>query len=747
MYKGKVVDQNNQPIENTSVRIITDETIRDVVVTDSIGLFTIRNNSFSDFTLEFYRIGYKKKQINIKNTNDNEEIYLGNIILEEEIIELDEISIHGNRIIDKGNLMLIFPEKKIINASSTILDLFQKMYIPGLYTDLISQTIQIDNGSNITYKINNVNATFQEILTLNPKNISRIEYQRSPDSRHIDSDGIINILLKKEVGTFLNGNILGAFSTGFINKNLGFSSGYTNSNLNVSYNLSWRDYKKRFADEQELFDRINSVTSVYKKGEYAPFGYLQQNVNIGYNYSKNKNLFNAKFINTIYSSHDKNVFNTYIDNSNSINTIRNIKSNNKYYFPQLDVYYILNLSKTRSIDMNFVGSLGNSKYNRDFREVYIEEAEDNEFKTNIKGINNSIVYEIFFSDKRWNKFSYQLGLKSSYAHGRNNSEYGDIQNEYNNRLDLYPYFSANGKFGKFSYMIGSGLKYLNNKNMFLSKNYLKNISNISFFYQPRDVISMQYIFMYAPHYPQISSLSDIEQMVDNNVRNKGNSQLTPYTSIRNTLNVTYRNKNHISSILTLYHLYYNNPIREIITHKSDYFLIQPQNINNEYSLGAKLETNLKLSNVDFRFGFGFNTYNSKINDIKHKLNNFFLLVVVNYYYKNFTASFSSKKPEKVLTGEQIYQGENNSYINIMYKYKKIAFATGVYFPFTRWSKYSSWRESPIAPMSRKVYIKDNSYMFFIGLSYYFNWGKSLFNLQRNRSNSSIDNSFIKINDN
>lgn len=749
LYKGRVVNSEKHPIEHVRVRIVSDKTIRNETITDLYGLFSINNDSTSDFLLEFYFTGYKIKQINIKSKKDTEYVDLDDITLMEEIIELDGVTVSGNSIINKGNLMIVFPEKKIIDASSTTLDLFQKMYVPGLYIDPISQTIKIDNSSNITYKINNINSSIQEVISLNPKTISRIEYQRSPDTRNIDSDAVINILLKKETGTMLSGNVLGAFTTGFINENLTVSTGYTNSNLNISYNFSWRDYKKRFANEYEVFNRDDEIITLNKKGENAPFGYLQQNINIGYNYTKGRNIFNIKLLNNIYSSHDKNRTNTYANNLNAINSIRNINSNNKYYFPYLDAYYILNISKNKSIDMNLVGSIGNSKYARDYREIFINEDIENESKTNITGKNKSIIYEFLFSEKSIEKLNYQLGMKTTYSYNENKSEYGILQKEYNKRLDLYPYLSLNGKIGSISYMIGTGIKFLNNESRELNKNYTRNISNLSLFYKSNEIINFQYIFTYTPYYPLLYSLSDIEQTVDNNIKIKGNPSLKPYTSIKNTLNISFRQKKYISSTLSLYHSNFYKPIREVINYNQEFFLIQPQNINKEYSLGAKLETSFNsiFNHLDLRIGLGWNSYNSIVKDVKHNLDNFYWSFMINYYYKDFSASFSWKKPEKILTGEQTYESENNSFINAMYKYKVFGFAVGLYFPFTKGAKYASSRVSDIAPMDRHVYIKDNSYMFFIGVSYYVNWGKSLFNIKRNRNNSVIDNSILKVNDN
>jgi hypothetical protein len=85
----------------------------------------------------------------LKSLRGTENVSLGEIILTQNVIELNEASVQGSRIINKGNVMLVFPEKKILDGSSGFLDFLQKMSIPGLYVDPISQTIQIDNKSKI----------------------------------------------------------------------------------------------------------------------------------------------------------------------------------------------------------------------------------------------------------------------------------------------------------------------------------------------------------------------------------------------------------------------------------------------------------------------------------------------------------------------------------------------------------------------------------------------------------------------
>lgn len=248
---GKIVDVNNKPIENVQVTIVVEGSIVNSCYTNKNGHFSMEYIT-DNFDVEVYCLGYDQSKVSIVNAVGS--IKMENIMLTKKPIVLDEVVVQGESVVNYGNKILVFPEKRDVENAQSLLDLLQRSNFPGLSVNLLSQSMSINGKTNITYRINGVNASLQEVSALNPKEISHIEYQRiSMEMRDVESAGVVNVYLKKLTGTFLSTAATGAIVTGFLNGNLNLSTGYTNSNITFNYGVNWRDYDERIVNERESY--------------------------------------------------------------------------------------------------------------------------------------------------------------------------------------------------------------------------------------------------------------------------------------------------------------------------------------------------------------------------------------------------------------------------------------------------------------------------------------------------------------
>jgi hypothetical protein len=732
---GKVVDITHLPIEDTQVILSLNDSLLSSTFTDKNGIFSMEY-SLDNFDIVVYCLGYKRNITSIVNARGNVRIK-EIVLLKDDAVELDEVLVTAESIINFGNRTLVFPNKRDVESSQNTLDLFQKSNFPGLSVNLLAQSMSIDGQSNITYRINGINASLQEVISLSPEQISHVEYQRiSADIRDIESIGVINVFLKKATGTFLSTSSTGALTTGFINGNFNLTSGYTNSNIALNYNVNYRDYSKYTFRENEIFINPDENLNFEKIGNESPFGYLQQNINLGYTYRNGKNTFNAKFLNNIYSSHDRSDITLYNNINNEHVSSRYARAKSKFYTPALDLYYIYAIDDKRRIEMNLVGSLATSNYLRNVLEHYSSNTDS--INTNLDGSSKTLAYEVYYSQNT-EKFNYSLGAKVGYTELWGKAEHTDKKDDMS-RLDIYPYLSFNGKLSFFNYNIGTGLKILQNGTNLLSKTYLRNLTNLSLYFVHKN-LSLQYALRYTPNYPQLSNMTTIVQQQDPYMFISGNPSLKTSQQLANNVQFSYNHK-HFSTSLSLYATQEYDPIREIVSFENGRYISRFENIDREKNYGAYFYTLFPsiFSMFKLRLDVGVNYYKSIFSNIhSNTLTNVHYSTQIEYFHNNFSLVLGLRKPTEALSGEVITRGENNSFINMTYKYKNLLVGAAMYYPLTSGSEYKLTRYSDIYHNRREVIIKDNANMFIVAIVYTINWGKSLFNIGRNLNNIDYSN--------
>jgi hypothetical protein len=731
---GRVVDINQSPIEDAQVVLQLNDSLLNSSFTDRNGAFSIAYNT-NNFDVVVYCLGYKQNRAFIVNARGN--VRMEEVILLKDSVELDEVLVKAESIINYGNRTLVFPNKRDVESSQNVLELFQKSNFPGLSANLVAQSLSIDGKTNITYRINGINASLQEIVALSPGQISHVEYQRiAADIRDIESVGVMNVFLKKSTGTFLSTSKTGAVTTGFINGNLNLTSGYTNSNITLNYGVNWRDYNRYTSYENENYFYPDENLNFEKIGNESPFGYLQQNINLGYTYHNDYNTFNAKFLNNINSSHDRSDITLYNNINSEYVSNRYTSSESQLYIPALDLYYIHTIDGQKRIEMNLVGSLATSNYLRNTLEHYPSNTDS--INTRLDGSSKSLAYELFYSQNT-EKFNYNIGAKVSYVELWNKAIYTEEKDDMS-RLDIYPYISFNGKLSFLNYNAGTGLKILKNETDLLSKTYIRNLTNLSLYYVHKN-LSLQYALRYMPNYPQLSNMTAIVQQQDPYMFISGNPSLKTSQQLTNNLEFSYNHK-IFSTSLSLYSVHEYDPIREIVSFENNRYISRFENIDKEKNYGMYFYTFIPsiFNMFKFRFNAGVNYYKSILDHTRYNsLTNIHYSTQIEYFYKSFTLGFGWTKPRKTLSGEVITRGENNSFINLIYANKNLTIGAALYYPFSAGAEYKSNRISDIYYSKRDVLIKDNSNMFVIAVVYTVNWGKSLFNIRRNLNNVEFNN--------
>ena len=733
------------PISGADVRFISmDSTLISGVVSDGNGLFEANISKHDQFDVIVSFIGFSTERIEIRGLKGN--MNLGKIFLTEEAQLLGEIEINATPIINRVDKTIVIPTSIQQKVSRSTLSLLRNLNLPGLYVDDIEKKISI-NGSQPAIMIDGVLKTKHDLSAINPKNIARIEYENMPSIRNMDNNegGTIHVILKeKEQGGNFSGTAIGSPVTGFLDTDLFFSYNASKSELSVSYFNSWRDYSHRWTDKDEQF--ISSADRIERKfkGVESPFGYLNQGVYLNYAYLPDKNtMFNVAFRNDFGKQHTS--INGHIEESHKARSFyRDSKSTFDSYIPALDLFFRRNMKNDQSLQINIVGTLQNSDYERQmsdrtdvvFNNVY------NKIDNSRKSLISEVVYK-----KQFDRTDLSLGYQNKASSSTNKYKDASDTEENLTANNNYIYGNVSGSLKNISYTLGTGLKIFSVKDNFDKMSYVKNHSMMSLMFKANNNFDIKWSSFFTPHLPDLSQLSNVTQTYDEILKMKGNPELKAAYTLGTKLFANYSVKSFNTNLAVGFDRMEHSIYIDVQPMGENVFISQPQNGKGDNHLNLEWKCSYMeiLDHFNLFSTVGFNSFASKGNDYNHHLNNFYWEVSAQAYWGKWTLSAFYTKPKKTLHAQTFITEENNSQISLNFRHKNLELFAGIKYPFekTGW-KWAEENRSQVNPTKTRVYIKDNKNMILLGASYSFDFGKGFRKLGKNLNNSDNATSILKV---
>lgn len=300
--RGAVIDEKNQPIAFASIYVIKASDSSNVMgaVTNEAGQFIIDNLKFDTYLIRINALGFTQRWFKASLTEINQTVTLGNILLIETGKNLKQVDIEAERKLLENNIdkKVFQVDKSIISQSGSAIDALQQL--PNVTTDE-NGNIQMRGSEGVLILINGkptgINgANLQTILNQIPANtIEKIEVITNPSSKYDaeGSNGIINIILKRNKKRGINGNV--NLQAGTRDKyNLGTGLSYNKGKLGLSAtygvrynNFVWNGYLDRKLTPGDTAYHFNTKNNGWNRS-------LSHAVSLGADYYFDK--YNALFI-------------------------------------------------------------------------------------------------------------------------------------------------------------------------------------------------------------------------------------------------------------------------------------------------------------------------------------------------------------------------------------------------------------------------------------------------------------------
>lgn len=469
-------------------------------------------------------------------------------------LHLSDVVVKAARVIHKVDRDIILPTAKIKENSSNGYDLLRKLHLPNLKVNEAQQSISSYLGG-VQVRINDIKATVQDVLALQPNEVTRIEYIDNPGVRYGDASlaVVINYIVKKRYVGYVGGvNTTQALWERFNNSYAFFRYNYKKSEFGLSYGLNYRWYDKRRKDSHSVYLQPDGLErTVDYVGQDAEMTYNSHNLQLSYNladpgkYSLNVR-FGFDWTNSPYNKKLQKVFETGRQDlllfTNDFGHDRN---------PVLDIYYSLNLPKKQSLIINVVGThLGSDNTHRQNEYVLLGDVDEtlnssplHDYGYEADGSKYSLITEAIYTKLLNKELSFSGG--TNYAVSRTDNKYTGSQNVTTvlNSNNVYLFSQLDGRLGKIAnFQLGVGANYISIEQ--------GNVGFHKWTFRPKFTLATNSIKNFRirltgsinPQVPSLSQLSEVRQQGSTMQANDGNSTLKATSTYYGDLGFTWNNK-------------------------------------------------------------------------------------------------------------------------------------------------------------------------------------------------------------
>ncbi len=411
---GKVVDSiKGAPLEYSSVTIqnLKDSSIILGSLVDEKGFFEITKIPYGAYELVISYLGYQdyvKKPIMVVPP-DKMDVNLGTIKVKPDEKELEEVQVTAEK-----SFMQVNAEKKVFNmekntlaAGGSAIDALKQVPVVSVDQD---GNIEMRGSGNIKIFINGrpsgitTNNTKAILDAIPASQIESIEVINNPSAKY-DAEGdvgILNIVLKKNAKTGLNGTFTVGYGTKY-DGNTGVSLNFRKNNISFTSSYNFRFTESYYKGSSERYNFFPGQAPYFlNTSDRGDFKNYANTVNTGLDWNiKEKNTwsFSALFSQSNSNTHGKtntdflDSFATYLSSYN-----RYVDSKSLNYSTEVSSSYRRTF-KDNSNDLVLTGNYAYS-YDRDKPQytqklISADEVENGQIYLLQNNVNKSILYSGF----------------------------------------------------------------------------------------------------------------------------------------------------------------------------------------------------------------------------------------------------------------------------------------------------------------------------------------------------------------
>ena len=749
---GRLIDNHNLPVEFANIQLLNPK--------DSSFLCGGVSNANGDFVIPCQQkqalmkvsfVGYKTicKLVPIAR--------IGNVRMQANSYLLKGVTVEAARVVEKVDRQIIFPTKEQVKTASNGYDLLDNLSLPTIIVNRAERKVQSLKGGDVQIRINDVKASMQDVLALQPDEVTKVEFINVPGLKYGDSnlDAVINYQVRRRYAGYVGGvSTMQGTKAGFNNSDGYFKYNVKKSEFSINYSFSYRSVEERSYESLGTY-HLPTGETLHRNylGYDSPFLYTTNNVQLGYNLSEpDKYTLNVRLNFYNHNSPVRGMNQLYQESGKANQYLQNNRKMLEQ-IPSLDIYYSLNMPHDQNLALNLVGTYIGTDYQYRMREYTFNKSPDESVKNapltdysyDATGRKRSLIGEGTYS-KNWKQMALSVGGQYNISHTDNiyvGSSNADTELKYSN---LYLFTQLQGQQKWFSYQVGIGAT---RSSIHQGENgYSKWLFRPQVTLQAKasDHLSFKWSSKITSDIPSLSDLSELRQYSNSFEARDGNSGLKPFTGYNNTLSASW-NIPLMSVYLEGNWTYYDKPIAtSILPEKREdgsyLFVSKPENQkSHDYKhLLLTPEVHLIKDHLDLNLMCEYQNVKTKGLDYFHEFNYFRYGAEIRYMTGNWNIGYGAYKVEKSFWGEKTNGGEPTSNLAVTYSYKNWQFGVlGLFVFYPHGCVYKDELFNKYVQQKNKVRLADQGNMLVFAASFNFSHGRKYHTGSRKLNNSDRDN--------
>ena len=614
---------------------------------------------------------------------------------EEKTVTLDEVVVKGAKVISKADGQMLYPTVAQKSASNNGYSLLQKLSLPNLRIDGVTHSITaIDGRGSVQLRINGIIVDKGEMLALDPKLISKIDFIDNPGVRYGEGVAyVINIITKHEDSGYTIGVDVTPTLTSWQGDGTVYGKwNHKKSEFTVSYNYS--GYKlngMRATEWAEYTLNDGGIHTIEREDVETLRKAHSHDMKLTYNLADSTAfVFQASLSESLNKTPGNYSIKDIIDGAKRYSSISRESAHSNS--PVLDLYFFSQLTPRQSITANAVGTYIATKSSN-----YYDEGAP--YQYDVSGKTVSALSEIIY-ENRLKPFTLSAGVNYRYKYTKNDYTGDAFALTELKQNNVYAFSEIKGSLKDLRYSFGLGASYIH---------YNQNEHNYDFWtFRPKATLAynimngmqLSYTFEMKDRASRIAMISDATIQTNSMEYTVGNPDLKPARDTEHTLRLSY-NDDRWSTFAEGFYRHCDKPNMALYERTADDKFIYTQinqkaiNVLNAMAYASywispnKLQINANGGMMRC-FNYGF--------DYTHCYTSWFYSAGVTAYLGKFTLLAYANNGFRFLEGET--KGYSGAYTTLQcsYSYKDWQFSLTWSNPFINNYKVS---ESEI--LNRNLY--------------------------------------------
>ena len=638
--------------------------------------------------------------------------------------ELQEIVIEAPRVVRKADMDVYHPSKSAVDNSKNGMQLLNNLMIPSVSVSDALGSITAA-GQSVQVRINGRAATIEQVRTLLPETVKRVEWMDNPGLRYGGANYVLNFI----VANPSLGGSLQLLARPSLNEAFGlymadakFNFGKSQFEIGADYRLANR--MKTHRDYTETFTFPDGATLTRKETSLGgTMDNTSGNLRASYNYIKpDTTVFVAEF--SIHRDFtDKSLYNGLLSLSDGTDDILLTDSHGDTgTTPTLSLYLQRHFARRQMLVVDFRSSFYFGRTFSDYLErlpsspIYLTD-----IHTNIKDRNQAYGIEADYI-KNWRNGRFTAGV--SYTANRNRSEYENLGGDiFHQRQDKVYFFAEYfHRLGKWTATAGMGVQYTD----FLFKE--SDRGNHSWSPRPQATITyslnqnhnFRINFTSWQSTPSLAETNVVPQQLDGFQWRVGNQNLKTSNSYMLIFSYGF-NLPRISGTFGIRAFTSPNAITPLLEWKEGRLITTYENSRGLKNLSFFLAPQIEIipqwlivsGYVQYRMermkGTGYAIdHNGWSGNASLQLTHWGFVLSAQYQYA-----------QRDLWGERISWGDAANVISLDYNWKDWQFGAGILMPF---GKYDQGSKSISKWNTNEQHMRLNMCMPFVSVAWNLQWG-------------------------